>query len=113
MSVPEWVTDEAGGSVRLKGALTVETVPTLAAEGLPDADGTACFHLDLSGVHHADSAGLALLVDWLASARAAGCELVFEQAPAQLVAIARVSGVAGLLSLADRAAEPTSELSTE
>lgn len=106
MSVPEWVTDEAGGLVHLKGALTVETVPKLAADGLPDAGETARFHIDLSGVHHADSAGLALLVDWLAAARAAGYELVFEQAPAQLVAIARVSGVAGLLGLADRAAEP-------
>jgi phospholipid transport system transporter-binding protein len=53
--------------------------------------------IDLAGVTSADSAGLAVLVEWLAAVNERGGTLRFEFVPAQLVAIARISDVAGLL----------------
>lgn len=43
--------------------------------------------IDLGGVERADSAGVALLLEWVRSARAANATLVFENAPAQMRAI--------------------------
>ncbi len=53
--------------------------------------------VDLAGVSSADSAGLAVLVEWLAAVNERGGTLRFEFVPAQLVAIARISDLAGLL----------------
>lgn len=99
MSATQLLAGETPGRFRVTGSLTFEMVPELATEPLPDWGNQSRCYLDLSAVEHADSAGLALLVDWVARARDAGCELVFEQAPRQLVAIARVSGVDSLLGL--------------
>ncbi len=92
--------ERADGVVRVSGDLTFATVtavwrasrPLLAAGGGP-------LQFDLAGVGRADSAGLALLVEWLRSARDAGVDLVFQAVPAQLLAIARASGVDHLLPL--------------
>ena len=53
--------------------------------------------LDLAAVTTADSAGLALLVDWLAWAETHECELHFENLPATLQALARICEVSPLL----------------
>jgi len=44
-----------------------------------------------------DSAGLALLIDWLAIARARSCQLHYEKPGATLLALARLSEVEPLL----------------
>ncbi|ROR29770.1 STAS domain-containing protein [Inmirania thermothiophila] len=83
------------GRVRLAGALTHETVPALLERGLPAAgEGLT---VDLAGLDRVDSAGLALLIEWLRRARGT---LRYEGAPQPLRALARVGGVAGLLGLA-------------
>ena len=53
--------------------------------------------IDLAGVTATDSAGLALLLCWLAEARAAGRTLHFEHVTDQLRAIARISDAESLL----------------
>lgn len=53
--------------------------------------------VDLAGVTSGDSAGLAVLVEWLAAVNERGGTLRFEFVPAQLIAIARISDLAGLL----------------
>lgn len=53
--------------------------------------------LDCSGVSAADSAGLAVLVDWLAWARHAGRTLHLRGVPAKLIDIARISELDTLL----------------
>ena len=55
-------------------------------------------HIDLSGVQKADSAGLALLIEWLSWARISGCAIAYENIPDQIMAIAEISEVSGLLS---------------
>lgn len=53
--------------------------------------------VDLSGITAADSAGLAVLVEWLAASAERGGSLVFEAVPAQLRAVARISDLEALL----------------
>mgnify|MGYP000435658086 CR=1 FL=1 len=99
MSKAELHQGEGAGHFRVTGPMTFETASDLAEQsGRLDGDSDP-LRLDLSAVGHVDSAGVAVLVDWLATARAAGRELVFESAPEQLTAIARVSGVDALLGL--------------
>lgn len=90
----------AAGRVVLDGALTVDTVAALAREAprVLGAQRDGQVEVDLAGVTHADSAGLALLVGWLAEAKAAQVRLAFRAVPERLRAIARISEVEGLLT---------------
>jgi phospholipid transport system transporter-binding protein len=54
--------------------------------------------IDCKDVSRADSAGLAVLLDWLAWGRRKSRAVSLENLPASLVAIARISEVDGLLS---------------
>ena len=93
------------GRYRVSWAMTFETAPVLAATDWSTVDAERVC-VDLSGIGHVDSAGVAVLVDWLATAGYHGRSLTFEGAPPQLVAIARVSGVDILLGLSDDAGGP-------
>ena len=55
--------------------------------------------IDLSEVERADSAGLALLVEWFAVATTLNKTLVFNNVPEQLVILARMSSVDKMLSI--------------
>ncbi len=52
--------------------------------------------LNLSAVTFSNSAGIALLLGWMRSARAVGCALRLQQLPADLRAMAEVSGLTSL-----------------
>jgi len=52
---------------------------------------------DLAGIAKADSAGLALLLEWLRQASLGGVELHYANLPRQLLTMARVAGVDGIL----------------
>lgn len=97
---PETVSlDAAPGRVTLRGTLTFATVEGLVddAARVLSAQQQGRVEVDLSGVGHADSAGLALLIGWIAAARAAQVTLTFRGVPARLRAIARISEVEDLL----------------
>lgn len=84
------------GCYRVIGRLTFATVPAL--EGAVDgADDAPALSFDLSGVEHADSAGVALIVAWARAARRKGKVIGFLNVPAQMQAVARVSGLERLL----------------
>jgi phospholipid transport system transporter-binding protein len=89
---------EGEGRVRLQAPLRFATVPALRRRGL-ELIGAAAAQLtiDLSGVSSADSAGLALLIDWLARARAGNKTLRYVQPPEALRALARLSEVEALI----------------
>jgi phospholipid transport system transporter-binding protein len=53
--------------------------------------------IDLERVQSGDSAGVAVLVDWLASAKARGSSISYLGIPAQMLAIARISDLEDLL----------------
>lgn len=90
------------GHFELAGELSFATVPRIYQQGdtlLGSQEMTLV--LDLSRVERTDSAGLALLVEWLRRARRQNKELRFRSIPAQLLAIAKASGVDAVLPLVD------------
>lgn len=82
---------------RLAGPLVFETVPALFAGLTPSLAGTAEARIDLSGVTRADTAGLALLLEWLRLARARGGRVRYTAWPEQVRALVRVNDLAAAL----------------
>jgi len=84
------------------GALTFATARHARELGIAlltgGASGTGGAEVDCSGITATDSAGLAVLIDWLAQARRAGRKLRYANLPAGLTALARISEVEALLS---------------
>ena len=85
------------GRFALRGTLDFTAVPLLwqFSETIFTDDGP--IHIDLTEVERADSAALALFTEWLREARARGRTVHFDHLPDQLVAMARLSGVLGIL----------------
>ncbi len=82
---------------RVSGTLGFDTVGALLPLGSAAIrDGTTGI-MDLGGVAAGDSAGLALLLEWLSVARQAGKTLRYENIPSQLHQLARLSEVEELL----------------
>lgn len=81
-----------------EGALTMSTAPALRAEGQRRARAGRLV-VDLSRVSAADSAALALLLDWMRCARAAGNTMVVRKLPAGLASLAALYDIDGLLPL--------------
>lgn len=87
----------ADGSVHIKGRLTFDSVNEAlsASQGL--FAGKKSLVIDLKGVEATDSAGLALLVEWVGEAKRGGCKLRLSHVPKQALALARISEVQKLL----------------
>jgi ABC-type transporter Mla MlaB component len=99
VSEPVSLRDDGGGRYALAGAVTLGTVAALRARGLQAfGTGTGAIEVNLAEVARADSGALALLVDWLAWAHAAGRELRYTALPAPLLALARLSDTEDLLA---------------
>jgi phospholipid transport system transporter-binding protein len=77
----------------VSGALTFDTVPGLHDSSGDWFAGAGALDIDLTGVTHADSAGLALLVEWLKRAQAAQRTLRFINIPAQVQTLIRINGL--------------------
>lgn len=91
------------GIVLLTGALTFDSVPHLFREmerRLPAA--LPMRGIDLVGVTTADSAGLALLLEWQSRQRQRGLELTMRGAPEGLLRLAGLCDSVGLLRLSGR-----------
>ena len=98
MSVAALV-DNGAGSWLLQGELDFESVPAVLRHAGARMLGKDRLEVDLKAVTRADSAGLALLVEWLRESETAGNEIVFINVPPQLLSIARVCGLNEILSL--------------
>ncbi len=97
------ISDEGGGRLALHGDLNFASVVQLWPRWQELAAGHPTLEVDLGAVQRADSAGLALLVAGLRLARQTGQSVRFLRLPAQLQAIAEVSGLGGMLSPAPAA----------
>lgn len=96
--------DERGdGRFSVVGALNFETTPGLYDRSRAQFKNATHMLIDLSGVTQADSAGLALLIEWMRWARAKNHQIGFENSPAQLLALARISDIDELLANAGEA----------
>ena len=83
----------------VSGALTFATARRALASGIEafKSSSPGPLEVDFSGVDASDSAGLAVLVEWLGWARRSGRELRYSRVPEAICAIARISEVDGLL----------------
>lgn len=85
------------GRVRVSGVLDATTAGTLLTESRQTFAGADALDIDLGGVTEADSAGLALLIEWVRAARQSNRAIRFENIPQQITALARISEVEELL----------------
>ena len=94
------VVDLGAGKIQVRGALTCATArrARAAASRLLAARGGPALEVDLSAVTASDSAGLAVLLDWLALAHRQGRAIHFTNLPAPIRAVAHISEVESLLS---------------
>ncbi|MGA7799783.1 MAG: STAS domain-containing protein [Gammaproteobacteria bacterium] len=87
------------GRLYLRGEVTFSTVPDIWGRSRALFDTGAEMVVDLRDVERADSAGLALLVEWMRTARRRQTAVRFVNMPAQMLAIARVSSLDQILPL--------------
>lgn len=83
---------------QVKGDMIFSTVRELLSETRPLFQNTKRLELDLSQVNRTDSAGLALLLEWIDEAEKQGGKLALEGLPESLLAIARLSQMDEILS---------------
>ncbi len=91
--------DLGGGRYAVEGELSFASVSALLRQGSALFAGQPAIELDLAGVRRADSAGLALLVEWLSQAKRLGRRLSFRHVPEQILRMARVGGLEDILPL--------------
>lgn len=106
LATPGPATIEALGNGRfcVRGALHAETVTDLLERSEALFQGATQLEIDLAGVPEGDSAGLALLIEWLRRAKQQRQEIHFNNVPTQIAALARISEVEDLLSNGNSAA---------
>ncbi len=92
------IQSQGDGRFLLSGDLDFNDVPQLLDAGASMfAYQGARLVLDLSGVRRTTSVGLALMVEWLRRARHANKSIEFQNVPAQMLAMAKISGLDGIL----------------
>lgn len=91
---------QGDGRFAVQGELNLVTVGALWKESRRLFQRQPPVWIDLAGVSHCDSAGVALLVDWLRQARTDGRDLKFANPTPQMLAIIKVTDLDDLLPLA-------------
>lgn len=95
--MPATLTATGEGQLAVAGPMVFATAADLLVASRKLLTGGAPITIDLGSVTDADSAGLAVLLEWLRWARAEGRPSRFTRLPDKLLAIARLSGVDGLV----------------
>ena len=93
------VREVSPGHIALRGRLALDTATYAYERGLAIIEAAAGerIEIDCSRVTKSDSAGLAVLIDWMAAARRRGQRLCVLHVPAELAAIAKISEVEEML----------------
>ncbi len=89
------------GQFRLKGEMSFRSVPDLwkrFQQLLTEVEATT-LEIDLKGVNHVDSAGLALVVAWTRVSQRNAKAIRFANIPAKLKALAKANNLDELLDL--------------
>lgn len=84
-------------SYGVQGPMTFDSVTDLWNESLKLFENNAFLQIDLAQVTHTDSAGLALLVEWLREASRQGARIEFLNLPSQMLALAGAANLEKLL----------------
>ncbi|MCQ8181418.1 STAS domain-containing protein [Methylomonas sp. SURF-1] len=86
------VTEQAPGHYTVEGNLTFASIDKQSLKSFNFLKGMDSICIDLSLVGMTDSAGLALMIEWIKQARSNRVKLSFKNVPAQLLALAKLSG---------------------
>lgn len=91
-----------GGRFTISGVLGFSTVADILEDSKELFEDYSVIKVDFSGVTESDSAGLALLLEWVNWAKHYVREIRYLNIPAQIRAIARISEVDELLRAGER-----------
>ena len=89
-----------GGSLRVSGRLTIDTVGASFHEAMQPLEGKE-WVVDLAGVEAADSAAVSLLLGWQRNAQRYDAKLTLVNVPENLRSLANLYGVAKALPLSN------------
>jgi phospholipid transport system transporter-binding protein len=99
----EFTIEDAGsGCFLVKGKMTFRTAGQILADSELMFEDHTRIEVDLTGVTHTDSAGLALLLEWITWANHTVREIRFVGTPAKIDAIAKTTEVDHLLKKGER-----------
>ena len=94
---------EDDGTVHLGGDLNFASTPGLYRELESRFTGSgSVLNIDLAGIKHADSSGLALLLEWQAMAHRFNRSLHITNAPASLLSLAKLCEADKLMDVSGR-----------
>lgn len=94
--------DLGGGRFALSGEMNFESAERILKESEDPFEAHTQIEVDLSGVTDSDSAGLALLLEWVTWANHTVREIRFTGMPERIAAIAKTTEVEKLLSRGER-----------
>lgn len=94
--------DLGGGKFALKGDMTFGTAGQILRDSEELFEEHTRIEVDLSGVEETDSAGLALLLEWITWANHTVREIRFLETPEKIDAIAKTTEVEDLLKRGER-----------
>ena len=94
--------DRGGGKFALSGRMSFDTAGRILNESEDMFEEHTMIEVDLSGIEHTDSAGLALILEWITWANHTVREIRFLYMPAKLDAIAKTTEVDNLLKRGER-----------
>ncbi len=94
--------DHGGGRFSLSGHMTFDTAGRILRESEIPFEEHTRIEVDLSGVDETDSAGLALLLEWITWANHTVREIRFTDMPEKVSAIAKTTEVDHLLRRGER-----------
>lgn len=90
--------DLGDGRYELSGVASFATAQQILRASQKLFAGQSNIEVDLSGIQHTDSAGLALLLEWMRASNQAGAGIVFKEIPEKIRAIAQTAEVEELLN---------------
>ena len=94
--------DLGEGRFALSGEMTFDTAERILRQSEEPFEAHTQLEIDLSNVTQSDSAGLALLLEWVTWANHSVREIRFKDMPEKVMAIARTTEVEGLLTRGER-----------
>ena len=89
--------DEGEGRFTLNGAMSFATANDILRKSETLFGRHSSLKIDLAGVGKADSAGLALIIEWKSQAANRAADIRFSNVPDSLMAIARTSELQDLI----------------
>lgn len=92
-----WIVPRGHTRLAVEGVLDFDSVAPLAAESRRYFAGKGRLEVDLQGVLRANSAGLALLLEWMELAQRRGISLRFRNLPDSLTRLAGITNLTGML----------------